>query len=1196
MAEAELQGIISGDASGFVTASKTATRALGKFTKSGVAANAKLKKTFGGSTFGKLTKSLGQLGGLAKKAGGAIASGLGAALKVAKGLAVGLGAIGAALGGIGAAAVTNFAKFQQSFSQVRTLVDESKVNVAELSEGVRQLSVEFGVDVIEATQAAYQAISAGQDPARVLDFLEASFKGAAAGAATTAQAVDLFTTVLNSFGAAAGDVENVADILFATIKAGKTTAAELAASFGQVAPVAASAGVSLEETAAAVATLTASGLNTAEAMTALKATLVGIIQPSGPAAKALAGIGISAESLRDVGLSDAIARVREAVESGNGAITDFFPNVRALVGVATLAGEGFDKFNRSLVETSNATGAAAEAFGKTASDISFQFSTLRQTLTDTFRTIGEALTPVAEALIVTFSNFATSTRDEVTVLARVIETRMDQAAASILGFDRTVNSSGGAISIALKALNSVLKELADFLEAIAGPAGDVAQALTFIGTVAKNTVVAPLALLATALQVVLEVLSAYPKIVTATLGALARLAGLGGLADALDDANAKLNETTEEVGKLADGLRSELADGARDAVAEVFNFSERSKETSDSIRGLGADVRDAAAEVDKFGEEIADAVAQDKFEQALKDADAAIEELTPDLKDAAKGVKELGDAGAGAAPGLDAVTGAATKLDTSLKGIAAGSKEVARGLSDLGPIAERISKAIGGIALAQTDEQATERRGKALVAAFKKADDELTAAVDAAFQRRQAAIAPAETEVLTARREERDARTGGDEEDVVRAVERTREAEAALEAAVRAADEAFKDQRATITETFEAARDEIAKTEGGLAALRENQIANAKAAGEAEIKRIEDQANKARDIQRELLDAGSIGEPEFLSNLIDIADDVNTAITKVRENVDQELGFVADRFDRLSEEIREAEIDKAFEEAFGTAEESIGKLADKLTGEYAEAVAAAREQAKLFGVSQEELDERLQEIVDDADEAAESIDALGESTGELADGLEDVGKDAKAAAEEIKKVGDAAESAAAKISAASAQAKSFSRTGVGQRPGGETQRQANQRLGGFGFGIQSSRPATVESVFNNLSASQRNSVRQQARDAGVTNDQEFTRFVVENSPGLDAGGLSFDLGGPVRVDQLARLQAGERVLSRSQNAAFGALVAGFSGSRPSGATFNISPTFNIEGGNAEANREMARSLIPEITRATKLGVIGKGIL
>ena len=63
MAEAELQGIISGDASDFVAASKTATRALGKFTKSGEQANTKLKKTFGGSTFKGITKSLGQLGG-----------------------------------------------------------------------------------------------------------------------------------------------------------------------------------------------------------------------------------------------------------------------------------------------------------------------------------------------------------------------------------------------------------------------------------------------------------------------------------------------------------------------------------------------------------------------------------------------------------------------------------------------------------------------------------------------------------------------------------------------------------------------------------------------------------------------------------------------------------------------------------------------------------------------------------------------------------------------------------------------------------------------------------------------------------------------------------------------------------------------------------------------------------------------------
>ena len=69
MPEAELKGIISGDASGFVTAGKVAQSALGDLGKAGKKANNQLRDTLGGSgkksVFASLRDVLGKVNGLA---------------------------------------------------------------------------------------------------------------------------------------------------------------------------------------------------------------------------------------------------------------------------------------------------------------------------------------------------------------------------------------------------------------------------------------------------------------------------------------------------------------------------------------------------------------------------------------------------------------------------------------------------------------------------------------------------------------------------------------------------------------------------------------------------------------------------------------------------------------------------------------------------------------------------------------------------------------------------------------------------------------------------------------------------------------------------------------------------------------------------------------------------------------------------
>lgn len=81
------------------------------------------------------------------------------------------------------------------------------------------------------------------------------------------------------------EANGLANKFLVTQNLGKTTFGELAGSIGQVAPTANAAGVSIDDLLASVASLTANGIGTSEAMTGIKAALSNIIKPTSDASK-----------------------------------------------------------------------------------------------------------------------------------------------------------------------------------------------------------------------------------------------------------------------------------------------------------------------------------------------------------------------------------------------------------------------------------------------------------------------------------------------------------------------------------------------------------------------------------------------------------------------------------------------------------------------------------------------------------------------------------------------------------------------------------------------------------------------------------------------------------------------------------------------------------------------------------------------
>jgi TP901 family phage tail tape measure protein len=268
------------------------------------------------------------------------------------------------------------ATFETGLAQISTLLDKSVMPaMGSFRDQLIEISVTGDQTLKTLTAALYQTISAGiTSPKEAIALVREADIAATAGLAKTGEAVRAFVTVINAWGRAAGTTQEVNDLLFMTVKRGVTTFPELSKSLGNVAAVAATAGVSTQETMAAFTALTKAGLNSQTAMTYLKNTIVALLKPSRGSADVFKklGIEIGENAIRQRGLIGIMEQVKEKTGGNSDVMVKLFGNIRSLQGAMVLAGDGFKTFSEDLTYMKNAAGASKDAFDKMADTWKFQ--------------------------------------------------------------------------------------------------------------------------------------------------------------------------------------------------------------------------------------------------------------------------------------------------------------------------------------------------------------------------------------------------------------------------------------------------------------------------------------------------------------------------------------------------------------------------------------------------------------------------------------------------------------------------------------------------------------------------------------------------------------------------------------------------------------------------------------------------------
>lgn len=298
------------------------------------------------------------------------------------------------------AAATAGAKLNSDFTvglaKVSTLVDTTVVDMGKMRSELVALSNETGVSVTELTEGTYQAISASVDASKAVDFMRISALGAKAGFTDMSTATDALTTIINAYGMETERASNMMDRLIITQNLGKTTVDEIGKSIGQVIPTAASAGMSIDELLASVASLTASGTQTSAAMTGMKAALSNIIKPTADAAKVAQSLGLefTQAHLAQVGWAKFLDEVKTATGGNIETMGKLFGSTEALNTVLSLTGNGANKFKESLDGMANSTGATNEAIGKLDATPAAQLEKAVNQLKNAAMELAQGLTPL----------------------------------------------------------------------------------------------------------------------------------------------------------------------------------------------------------------------------------------------------------------------------------------------------------------------------------------------------------------------------------------------------------------------------------------------------------------------------------------------------------------------------------------------------------------------------------------------------------------------------------------------------------------------------------------------------------------------------------------------------------------------------------------------------------------------------------
>ena len=272
-----------------------------------------------------------------------------------------------AVSGIAGAAINVGKNFEAQMSRVQAI---SGATGDEL-EALRDQAIELGADTAfsakEAAEGMENLAAAGFTTTEIMDAMPGLLDLAAASGEDLATASDIASSSLRGFGLEASEAAHVADVLAENANRTNSSVTETGEAMKYIAPLAQAAGISIEETAAAIGIMANAGIQGSQAGTTLRGALSRLSKPTAEMTSVMDELGISFYNSNGTmkSLSEQVAMLETALagmtdEQRNAALVTLYGQ-ESLSGMLALINEGSGSLAELTTEFQNCDGAAAAA-------------------------------------------------------------------------------------------------------------------------------------------------------------------------------------------------------------------------------------------------------------------------------------------------------------------------------------------------------------------------------------------------------------------------------------------------------------------------------------------------------------------------------------------------------------------------------------------------------------------------------------------------------------------------------------------------------------------------------------------------------------------------------------------------------------------------------------------------------------------
>ncbi len=305
---------------------------------------------------------------------------------------------------LGTGSILAAGNFEKSMGDLETLVGEGTDSMTIFEKGIKDMLKTTPKSADDLGASAYSIVSSGvSDANEALKVLKSSSKLAISGLATTEQSTDLLTTALNAFGKDASDADEVANILFKTVKAGKTTVADMAQSFGKMAGNASAAGIPLEDVQAATAALTTVTGKTSESQNALAQVFLELTTAGGKLDKGLGDAGGSLQDLnseiKEKGLIEGMENMRDKLGLTDTEFKNLFSSAEGGTAIFQLLTSANKTAKDTYTDLTNGVDAMSTAVEAQNDQFQQQWQLLKNKLNVSMIELGETIMPTVKIVM-----------------------------------------------------------------------------------------------------------------------------------------------------------------------------------------------------------------------------------------------------------------------------------------------------------------------------------------------------------------------------------------------------------------------------------------------------------------------------------------------------------------------------------------------------------------------------------------------------------------------------------------------------------------------------------------------------------------------------------------------------------------------------------------------------------------------------